>query len=433
MGMEDGTSGRSVGPGRRAAEFLERRFLLGVGAVALLQAGIALGMGGLMLLGDAHFFGIFKDVKEFHEYSDRIFRGEVPYRDFLVEYPPLALAVFMPARLVGAGFKTFGVGLAAEMLLFNAGCVWLAARWTASREGFASVPRHLAWYTAFFMLCNPVALARFDLAVMACCFASACWLSTGRPRLGGAAASAAALLKLFPGVVAGPAFVRELIDVRSSRARGIIAAALVFALGVAAWLAIGGKDGVASSIRYHTERGTEIGSIYSGFLMIDARVNGRSLGANLDHAAVHLVSSAGGVIARLSPLLQLGGFLLALGASVRSGSHGGLRYPAACLLAFIVFGKVLSPQYLIWLIPFIACMEGATGRRARPVFLVACGLTLLVYPVLFEQVAALTVSGMVLLNLRNAALIALFGLLIFGRDAARSPLDRGGLEPKAPA
>ncbi len=57
-----------------------------------------------------------------------------------------------------------------------------------------------------------------------------------------------------------------------------------------------------------------------------------------------------------------------------------MRESAAAILAFILFSKVLSPQFLIWLVPFVSVLEGLTGKLARWLFLLCCLLTTLIFP-----------------------------------------------------
>ena len=51
--------------------------------------------------------------------------------------------------------------------------------------------------------------------------------------------------------------------------------------------------------------------------------------------------------------------------SWRSGMVDGIRYSAAAALAFIIFGKVPTFQYVIWLYPSVTVVEGRTGDMAR--------------------------------------------------------------------
>ena len=98
----------------------------------------------------------------------------------------------------------------------------------------------------------------------------------------------------------------------------------------------------------------------------------------------------------------------------RSGMAEGVRFSAAAVLAFIVFGKVLSPQYMIWLFPFVAVLGGRTGSVARKIFLMVCVTTAMIYPGPgFSMVLHHQAGAILLLNLRNGLLLWLLAMLIY--------------------
>src|SRR4029453_5321388 len=47
---------------------------------------------------------LIRDTPLYHTYSTLIRDGHVPYRDFAVEYPPGALAAFVPPSFLGGGY-----------------------------------------------------------------------------------------------------------------------------------------------------------------------------------------------------------------------------------------------------------------------------------------------------------------------------------------
>jgi len=64
-----------------------------------------------------------------------------------------------------------------------------------------------------------------------------------------------------------------------------------------------------------------------------------------------------------------------------------VRYAAACVCAFVVLGKVLSPQFLIWLIPLVPLVRGRRGLAASALLAVALVLTQLWFPYRYWDLA----------------------------------------------
>ena len=92
---------------------------------------------------------------------------------------------------------------------------------------------------------------------------------------------------------------------------------------------------------------------------------------------------------------------------------------AACVLAFVVFGKVLSPQYLSWLLPLVPLVQGRRRGLAVGLFLAAVVLTQ-VETSNGDLLAALRWPVWVLLA-RNLVLVLLLGTLPASLRERRAP------------
>jgi hypothetical protein len=99
-----------------------------------------------------------------------------------------------------------------------------------------------------------------------------------------------------------------------------------------------------------------------------------------------------------------------------------LRYSAAAVCAFVAFGKVLSPQYLIWLIPLVAVVRGARGAAALALLTAACVLTQVWFPIrYFAYAERFHLAGVVLVrDLVLVALLAVLSLPARRRGSART-------------
>jgi hypothetical protein len=276
------------------------------------------------------------------------------------------------------------------------------------------VPRRLGWYTLCCASLSPLVVGRFELAPMVLGFAAACWWFSDRNVLGGVTAGLGTLVKIFPGVVAAPALLWEAARLRTSRARGTAAYLITLAAGLAFWYALAGRR-VLESLAYHAERGLEIESLLGGGLLLFGTITRTEVPWVFNYKAYHIAPAWGSWLAPLTFPLQAAALVLVMWRSWRSGMHEGVRYSGAAVLAFIITGKVLSPQFLIWLFPFLAVLEGRTGWLARRIFLLCCVATVLVYPGPgFMMILEHRAWPIVLLNLRNLLLVWLLGLLLFG-------------------
>jgi hypothetical protein len=202
------------------------------------------------------------------------------------------------------------------------------------------------------------------------------------------------------------------------------------AIGLAGWLWLGGGR-IGESLGYHAERGLEVGSSLGGIVLLVGALTGRPVPCVFDHNAYHVAPDWGSRLAPLAFPIQAATLLLVMWRFWRSGMAEGMRYSAAATLAFIVAGKVLSPQYLIWPLPFLAVLDGPTGRLARPIFLLCCLTTMLIYPGPgFAMILDHKVGAIMLLNLRNALLVWLLAVLLYGPAGAGDLAGRppGGAE-----
>jgi hypothetical protein len=123
----------------------------------------------------------------------------------------------------------------------------------------------------------------------------------------------------------------------------------------------------------------------------------------------------------------------------RSGMREPVRYAGAAVLAFMITGKVFSPQLMIWLFPFMAALGGRTGQLSRWLFLISCLLTTALFPWVHFELMDAELWALGLLNLRNFLLMSVLALLLFGPESRsggvdwrQSPISRVGSADRRP-
>jgi hypothetical protein len=85
---------------------------------------------------------------------------------------------------------------------------------------------------------------------------------------------------------------------------------------------------------------------------------------------------------------------------------------AAALTAFVVLGKVLSPQFLIWLVPLVPLVAGRRGLLASALLATAIVLTQLWFPFRYWDLALeFDVAASWLVLVRDLVLLGLLATL----------------------
>ena len=115
-----------------------------------------------------------------------------------------------------------------------------------------------------------------------------------------------------------------------------------------------------------------------------------------------------------------------------AGDEGTLLAATAAVCAVVAFDKVLSPQYLIWLAPFVPLVRGGRGVLAGGFLFLALGLTQTWFPRHYWSLAtdhAAPWSWYLLA--RDLALVALAGLLVLALSRERDSAAGRGDWPAA--
>jgi hypothetical protein len=357
------------------------------------------------------------DTPIYQRYGNAIARGEVPYCDFAVEYPPGALVVFALPGLAKPGSDqnvTRGFKGTFETLMWICGAVALIAMALVLRAQRAPPGRVwgvLAFAAVAPLLLGSVILSRFDLwpaALVAVAVAALAW---GRWRLASVVLGVAVSVKLYPAVLIPIAVAAAWR--RQGRRAGLLAAAL--ALGAAAVVflpfVVLAPHGVWESVTGQLRRPLQLESLGSGVLLVAHHLFGTGATVESSHGSQNLAGPAAHSLAAILTALQAVSLLWVWTAYAR-GRIGLVQACAAALAAFVAFGKVLSPQFMIWLIAIVPLVPGRRGLKATVLLAAALVLTQTWFPFRYWDLAnhlSATVSWLVLA--RDVALVALAVLL----------------------
>ncbi|WP_413757496.1 glycosyltransferase 87 family protein [Streptomyces sp. MMBL 11-3] len=358
----------------------------------LLQDGRApLGTGGV--------------AREVHELYARWYGvlagGSFPAGDRLWQYPPGAGPVLLsPGLLPGLTyFEAFVALTLATDLLVTAVLARAGTRAGRSLRG-------AGLWTAALPLLLHIPLARYDVQVTALAVLSLLALSRST-RACGAFAALGALVKVWPALaLIGTPRGRTTKEAWTSAA--VAAGALLLVLAALF------RDPF-DFLRQQSGRGVQIESL-GGTVLSFAHHAGWPGTVGYRYGAMEFTGPY--VPAVAAALLAL--TVAALGALLLWRLRARHWTPAtpydaalAAVLLFTVTSRVISPQYLVWLIGLAAVCLTSRHTTQRPVAALvtaAAAVSALAYPVLYDDVVACSWTGSLVMLVRNGLLVTAAGL-----------------------
>jgi len=263
------------------------------------------------------------------------------------------------------------------------------------------------------LLLGSVILTRFDLWPAALAAGALAALLCGRDRLGLGVLGLATAAKLYPAVLLPIALVwvaRRRGPREAALGLGVFAAVIVAIVLPFAILAPGG---VVHSLTTQLGRPLQIESLGAAILLAGHQLGLYDPTVVSTHGSQNLSGSLPGALAAVETALQLVAVVAVwlLFARGRPDRERLLVASAAAVVAFIAFGKVLSPQFLIWLLPLVPLVGGSAGIAAGWVFAGALVTTQLWFPHRYWDVVALEPAGWLVL-VRDLLLVALLAVLV---------------------
>jgi hypothetical protein len=350
------------------------------------------------------------DIVIYQGYAQQMAVGQLPYRDFAFEYPPLAAWLMtLPGHSDSyAGYTTW---FSLLMFLLTA-VTGVAVALTAARVW----PTGWRPYAAAVLFAAAVAAVgtivenRFDIAVALVITLAVLLLAKRQIVLAAAVIGLGFALKLTPAVFLPLAL---LLAPSARRAAAAVGVFVLMAVAPFVPYLVMAPGGVWHVFAYHMDRPVQLESVIATPFLLGKLFGLGWVDIVTSYGSQGIVAKGSVAAATASTLLTVAAVTAVYGLLLRRRRlliRSARALPLAALslvLAMTAFSKVLSPQYFIWLLPVVALAALAEPLLGALSF-VTLLLTQINFPAKYWALVYLEPSSIKWLAARNIALVACF-------------------------
>ncbi|MHB1389913.1 MAG: hypothetical protein ACYCXF_01595 [Thermoleophilia bacterium] len=372
------------------------------------------------------------DTPIYYDYASRMVNGMMPYRDFSSEYPPVAMLLFsLPRFLSGPSYFAFVVWFEAEMLAFSCGIVLLLSNlaWRQWRD-INMMTGTLALYSFFLLALGSIVKLRFDLAVGFLFLAALFCFVTDRRLFAWLLLGVGVMTKIVPVLIA-PLFLIAHLRRRQYHEMWMgPLAALLAALIIAIPFMVVAPAGLAGAFLYHVERPLQLESSWATPLLLMKTFGGFDLHIMNSYGSHNVFSAGAGLMAAISAPVTMGLLLVAyivfyrntaVEMTQREWQLQLTRFVTLTIAIFIVGGKVLSPQYFIWLLPLAPLIGGRDRRLVLGLFTAVLLITQWEFPARYWNLYMLQTDMVITVGVRNLLLAVFVAAVLLGGRTRQVP------------
>lgn len=371
------------------------------------------------------------DTPIYYDYASRMVGGMMPYRDFSSEYPPVAMLLFsLPRLLSGSSYGAFVIWFEAEMLAFSCGIVMLlsALAWRQWRD-INRLTGTLGLYCFFIMALGSIVKLRFDLAVAFLFLAALFCFVTDRRLFAWLLLGIGVMTKIVPVLIA-PLFLIAHLRRRQYQEMwmGPLAAALTAVIIAIPFLLIA-PAGLAGAFLYHAERPLQLESSWATPLLLMKNFGGLDLTIMNSYGSHNVFSAGSEFLATISAPVTMAVLIVAyvvffrttaVQMTQREWQMQLTRFVTLTIAIFIVSGKVLSPQYFIWLLPLVPLVAGRDRRLVLGLFTAVLLVTQWEFPARYWNLYMLETDMVITVAIRNLLLAAFVVAVLIGGRARQT-------------
>jgi hypothetical protein len=400
------------------------------GSAALVAVALCVFLGSWSLVHHGSLGrGQITDTGLYEEYGDAVARGAVPYRDFRLEYPPAAVPMFVLPALGHEGDRA-AYDRWFDRLMALCGCLGLVGAMLVLRAlgaGGLRTASALGLIAISPLLMGSVVLSRFDLWPAALAVLALAALLHERFALSALALGAGIAAKLWPAVLA-PLMLTYVWRSRGPRAAAAWAGG-VLAVDAAIFLpfAVLSPAGLRASFHAQLARPLQLESLGGALLIALHKIAGTSLHVVTSFGSQN-VSGTGAHTAEIATtVVGIAALVSVWVMYARTPVYGErlVTYSAAAVAAVLAFGKVFSPQFVVWLVLLVPLTRGLRGLAAGGLLTAVLVLTQLWFPRHYWPLALDLASPEVwYLLARDLAVVALATVLAWPR-LEHEPLGEG--------